>query len=82
MLKEIGWEATYMPDITRDEVRRQHRGYDGIIVRSKTIIDGDLLGDAPTVKFIGRAGAGLDNLDLDYPAGQKHTCVACFRRQP
>jgi len=66
MLKEIGWEATYMPDITRDEVRRQHQGYDGLIVRSKTIIDGDLLGDAPTVKFIGRAGAGLDNLDLDY----------------
>jgi len=66
MLKEIGWEATYVPDITRDEVRRQHQGYDGLIVRSKTIIDGDLLGDAPTVKFIGRAGAGLDNLDLDY----------------
>jgi len=70
MLKEIGWEVTYKPDITRDEVRQQHVGYDGLIVRSKTIIDGDLLGDAPTVKFIGRAGAGLDNLDLDYLEGR------------
>lgn len=66
MLQEIGWEYTYAPNITRDEVRVKHQGYDGLIVRSKTIIDGDLLGDAPTVKFIGRAGAGLDNLDLDY----------------
>jgi D-3-phosphoglycerate dehydrogenase len=30
------------------------------------VIDGDLLGGSPKVRFIGRAGAGLDNLDLDY----------------
>ena len=68
MLAEIGWEADYRPLITRDEIRTLHRGYDGLIVRSKTIIDRDLLGTDPTLKFIGRAGAGLDNLDLPYLA--------------
>jgi D-3-phosphoglycerate dehydrogenase / 2-oxoglutarate reductase len=68
LMKEIGWSLDYQPDITRDEIRKKHVGYDGLIVRSKTVIDFDLLGDFPTIKFVGRAGAGLDNLDLDYLA--------------
>ncbi len=66
MMSEIGWDIDYKPDITREEVRQIHHNYQGLIVRSKTIIDRDLLGDSPTVKFIGRAGAGLDNLELDF----------------
>ena len=66
MLKNIGWEADYQPSITRDEVKKIHTGYQGLIVRSKTPVDRDLLGDKPTLKVIGRAGAGLDNLDLQY----------------
>lgn len=66
MLQEIGWEADYQPEITRESIKNSHQGYQGIIVRSKTPIDRDLLGSNPTVKFIGRAGAGLDNLELTY----------------
>jgi D-3-phosphoglycerate dehydrogenase len=66
MLKDIGWEPDYQPTITREEIKARHHGHQGLIVRSKTIIDRDLLGLDPTLKFIGRAGAGLDNLDLPY----------------
>lgn len=66
MLKEIGWEAAFYPDVTRDEISRIHRGYDGLIVRSKTRVDRELLGENPTIRFVARAGAGLDNLDLGY----------------
>ena len=66
MLQNIGWEVDYQPDITREEIKSKHTEVQGIIVRSKTTIDRDLLGTNPTVKFIGRAGAGLDNLDLPY----------------
>jgi D-3-phosphoglycerate dehydrogenase / 2-oxoglutarate reductase len=66
MLNEIGWEADYQPKITREEIKVIHTQYEGLIVRSKTPIDRDLLGQNPTLKFIGRAGAGLDNLDLEY----------------
>lgn len=66
MLKEIGWESDYQPLITREEIRTRHHRYHGLIVRSKTQIDRDLLGPNPTLKFIGRAGAGLDNLDLPF----------------
>ena len=66
MLQNIGWEADYQPEITREEIKSRHVGCQGLIVRSKTVIDRELLGSNPTVKFIGRAGAGLDNLDLPY----------------
>jgi D-3-phosphoglycerate dehydrogenase len=66
MLREIGWEASYQPDISRDEIKRIHPHYTGLIVRGKTKIDYDLLGNNPTITFVGRAGAGVDNLDLDY----------------
>lgn len=66
MLEEIGWEVSYQPAITRDEIKKIYQGYQGLIVRSKTTIDRDLLGENPSVRFIGRAGAGLDNLELDY----------------
>jgi len=66
MLTEIGWEYDYEPSITRDEIRKRSTSYQGLIVRSKTIIDRDLLGENPSIKFIGRAGAGIDNLDETY----------------
>lgn len=71
MMKEIGWDVDFQPHISRDEIRKIHHGYDGLIVRTKTFIDRDLLGDSPTIKFVGRAGAGLDNLDLEYLAARK-----------
>lgn len=68
MLQPLGWVVNYHPQITREEIRQRHAGYDGLIVRSKTIVDRDLLGDTPTLRFVARAGAGLDNLDLAYLA--------------
>ena len=66
MLHAAGWEVDYHPAITRNEIRERHSGYQGMIIRSKTVVDRDLLGDNPTLRFIGRAGAGIDNLDLDF----------------
>ena len=40
-------------------------GADGLIVRSATKVRGDLLASAPALRVIGRAGVGVDNIDLD-----------------
>jgi D-3-phosphoglycerate dehydrogenase len=65
MLTEIGWDIDYQPAITRDEIKVKHIGYDGLIVRSKTTIDRDLLGENPSVRFIGRGGAGRATHHVD-----------------
>ena len=43
---------------------------DVILVRSATKVRKDIIQDCPNLKVIGRAGVGLDNIDVDY-AGQK-----------
>src|SRR6266480_7499204 len=37
---------------------------DGLIVRSETKVSADLLGDAKRLRVIGRAGVGVDNIDV------------------
>jgi D-3-phosphoglycerate dehydrogenase len=66
LLEKYGFEVTYAPKITREELFEQIGSYDGIIIRSKTPLDRELLERATRLQFIGRAGAGLDQLDLDY----------------
>jgi D-3-phosphoglycerate dehydrogenase len=65
MLSAKGIQAEYMPAIQRKDILAIIAPYDGIIIRSKTVIDEEFLTMAPRLKFIGRAGAGLDQMDLE-----------------
>lgn len=66
MLEKEGHQVTYSPKITRSEILKQVGNVEGLIIRSKTPMDRELLEKAINLKFIGRAGAGLDQIDLDY----------------
>ncbi len=66
MLEKQGHEVTYLPNITRPEILDSVAEFDGFIIRSKTPMDRELLEKAVNLKFIGRAGAGLDQIDLEY----------------
>jgi len=47
-----------------DELRGVASAYHGVIVRSKTEVTAELLAAAPGLKIVGRAGTGVDNIDL------------------
>ncbi|MTI40139.1 phosphoglycerate dehydrogenase [Fulvivirga lutimaris] len=66
LLSNLGIKGDYKPNIKKEDVAQQLAGYDGVVVRSKVFIDKDLLKYADNLKFICRAGAGIDNLDVDY----------------
>jgi D-3-phosphoglycerate dehydrogenase / 2-oxoglutarate reductase len=66
MLDKIDVEHYYFPKITREEIISLIPEYQGLIIRSKTAVDIDLLKNAANLKFIARAGAGLDLVDIDY----------------
>ena len=65
LLEEIGWKADYQPSIRREEIIRIISNYEGLIVRSKTTIDREIIGRAEKLRWIARAGAGLDQLDME-----------------
>ena len=64
MLKQINIDSDYRPQITRQDILKILPDYDGIIVRSKTLIDTELLDRGSRLKFVARAGAGIDQLDI------------------
>lgn len=68
MLQKEGHEVIYSPEITREEIIATIAEFDGLIIRSKTPMDRDLLERSTKLKFIGRAGAGLDKIDLEFMA--------------
>jgi len=63
MLEKIGLVPDYQPKIKRQEIIDIIGNYNGLIIRSKTKVDAELLEKATQLKFIGRAGAGLDLID-------------------
>lgn len=59
----MGYEVHDEPLITREQTLAAIAAYDGIAVRTKFRIDKELIDAGSDLKFIARAGAGLDNID-------------------
>jgi D-3-phosphoglycerate dehydrogenase len=52
------------PGITADELLQVIGGYDALIVRGRTKVTPAVFAAAPRLKVVGRAGVGVDNIDL------------------
>ncbi len=63
MLQEIGLQPDYQPSIQREEILGIIENYTGLVIRSKTNVDQALIAKAVNLRFVARAGAGLDQLD-------------------
>jgi D-3-phosphoglycerate dehydrogenase len=66
LLAEHGFEADYQPDILTEDVPDALAAYEVLIVRSKLKLNRHTLAKATNLKVIARAGAGLDNIDLEF----------------
>lgn len=58
-------EAVVHDKISREDLLRIAPDADGIIVRSSTAVDRELMQHAGRLKVVGRAGVGVDNVDID-----------------
>ena len=65
-LKEIGFTNHEDYTSSKETVEAKIHEYDGFIIRSRFTIDKQFLDAAKNLKFIGRVGAGLENIDCDY----------------
>jgi len=51
---------------TKEQIEKKISEYDGLIIRSRFTIDEAFLDKATNLKFIGRLGAGLENIDTEH----------------
>ncbi|XP_007260013.3 D-3-phosphoglycerate dehydrogenase [Astyanax mexicanus] len=65
ILQENGIEVTEKQNMSKDELISQIKDYDGLVVRSATKVTADIIASAGNLKVIGRAGTGVDNVDVD-----------------
>ena len=65
LLKNKGYEITKGWEMPKEDLVKIVDDYDALIIRSATKVKGELLKNAKQLKVIGRAGIGLDNIDLE-----------------
>lgn len=64
IFKERGIDVDALFDIPMDDLKAKIGEYDGLVVRSRTKVKADIIEAADNLKVIGRAGIGVDNIDI------------------
>lgn len=65
-LQSLGFTNHEDYTASKSEIESKISAYDGLIIRSRFTIDKQFLDAATNLKFIGRVGAGLENIDCEY----------------
>ncbi|HYV85887.1 MAG TPA: phosphoglycerate dehydrogenase [Patescibacteria group bacterium] len=73
VLRAAGLEPDERPGLAPDALRAAIQGAVGLVVRSDTRVTEELIAAAPALRVIGRAGAGVDNIDV--PAATRRGVV-------
>jgi len=74
ILRDAGLEVDIKTGLPPEELKKIISGYDGLVIRSATKVTADIISAATNLKVIGRAGIGLDNVDIP-SASQKGIIV-------
>lgn len=69
-LENMGYEVHYKPKIDRKGILEILANYIGVIIRSKTPADKELISAGKNLKFIARSGAGMDQVDVEFAQHQ------------
>ncbi|HVY03527.1 MAG TPA: phosphoglycerate dehydrogenase, partial [Caulobacterales bacterium] len=64
IFKSRGVEVDVKTGLKKEELLKIVGAYDGLAVRSATKADKDVIAAAKNLKVIGRAGIGVDNIDI------------------
>lgn len=66
IFKRRGVDVDYQPDLGKDAAKLKEiiGNYDGLAIRSATKVKADIIAAAGNLKVIGRAGIGVDNVDI------------------
>ncbi|WNY25509.1 phosphoglycerate dehydrogenase [Methanolapillus millepedarum] len=65
ILKESGFDVVVKTGLSEDELVKEIKGVDALVIRSGTQVTARVIEAADKLKIIGRAGVGVDNVDVE-----------------
>lgn len=74
-LRKNGYECISGYELSYDEILQSIGDYHGIVIRSRIRLDRKLLEKAEKLKFIARAGAGMESIDVDFARSKNIECI-------
>ena len=74
-LTAAGIEVSVEPGHDYESLIVAAQGYDGLVVRSKVNIDRTFIDSVPSLRCIGRVGAGMETIDVDYAESKGIRCL-------
>lgn len=74
-LQEFGFECVLRKNSSYQNLAKTISLYDGIIIRSRVKLDKDILSKGENLKFIARAGSGMENIDVLYAESRQIKCI-------
>ncbi len=75
LLLADGWECIDGSTWNKEEILSSIKNFSGVVIRSRFKIDRQFIDNASQLKFIARAGAGMENIDLEYALSKKIICL-------
>ena len=73
-LSDAGFVCDYKPELSFSQLEKLIHKYNGLVIRSKFKIDRLFTDKAVKLKFIARAGAGTENIDISYAENKGIKC--------
>jgi len=75
IMREAGHQVDVIMDLTPDALKQTVTEYDALVVRSATQVTRELIEAGTNLKVIGRAGVGVDNIDVE--AATEQGVIVC-----
>lgn len=74
-LRDAGFEVSVEPGHDYESLIAAAQGCDGLVVRSKVAVDRAFIDRVPSLRCIGRVGAGMETIDVEYAESKGIRCL-------
>ena len=74
-LKNNGFEVLYEPAIKHEQLKELIKNAEGVVATTRVTIDKEMIDCAKQLKWIGRLGSGMDQIDVVYAESKGIQCI-------